>query len=838
MAWGCLNCGMMMKFLPIRFSVFQILAGLMLMAGITIMAAEATVGFAQSQKPVDEQTASKADPKSLTSIDDKLGQWRGILQTAEQAIDREGVNDSDLERHVSDAQKVQLDALAAQQELEPLVAQIKNRLDELGPAPKEGEPAESEEIAKSRADLEAVYSILDGQLKASRLIGIRADQIQQKVASERRTRFVREITRFSQSPFEPAFWASFIDGFVGYFHRLEILVNDSVGSIRAKLSEQDRSRGLLWFGLVGVIVAGVGLSRLISKRALVIPEPGLLDQTVNDERNRVRYAVRKIVASGIIPAITIILIQWLLHYSEILPKRLDIILSEFLTLVALWWVAGSIAHYYMQPFAPQWRLVTLSDDAAHYSWRVMNLGLFLTLVARILGTLSVVLISPQSVPVGFSMIAALTVLLTTVTILIAVAKDQLEQEANAVSINKRFFRWGYLAPLLWIGVLAGFIALFTGYISLSVFISDQLMLLVMAFACAWLVLSLLDVYHELLLNEEQGNWRRISGTTGFTRESLVQSGVFGFGLAKLAVIASIVAVFLLSWGLRTGEWAGKFKDAFFGFKVGNLTISLSSLVLALVIFFAGYLITKAIQQWLRLQFLPTTRMDVGMRNSISIVFGYAGTVLALLLAISAAGVDLSKIAIIAGALSVGIGFGLQSIVNNFVSGLILLAERPIKSGDWIVTSGGQGTVRRTSVRSTEIETFDGATIIVPNSTLISDPVTNWTHHDQHGRIIIAVGVGYDSDTQQVKKLLLECAEENGKLLADPAPNVFLVDFGADALIFELRGYLADINRGFSTKSELRFAIIEKLRGAGVEIPFPQRDIHIRSGLEMISNKAE
>ena len=176
----------------------------------------------------------------------------------------------------------------------------------------------------------------------------------------------------------------------------------------------------------------------------------------------------------------------------------------------------------------------------------------------------------------------------------------------------------------------------------------------------------------------------------------------------------------------------------------------------------------------------------------------------------------------------GVGFGLQSIVNNFVSGLILLAERPIKTGDWVTTSDGEGYVKKISVRSTEISTFDNATVIVPNSELITNSVTNWTHDGNEGRIIIPIGVSYDSDPHRVREILLDCATRHPLVLHDPSPVVYFADFGASSLDFQLRCYLPDINYGLSTKSELRFMILSELRAAGIEIPFPQRDVHIRS----------
>jgi len=237
-----------------------------------------------------------------------------------------------------------------------------------------------------------------------------------------------------------------------------------------------------------------------------------------------------------------------------------------------------------------------------------------------------------------------------------------------------------------------------------------------------------------------------------------------------------------------------------------------------------------LQTWLSSQFLPATNIESGLRNSISTVLGYIGYALAAMLAVRVAGFDLSNLAIVAGALSVGVGFGLQSIISNFVSGLILLAERPIKIGDWIVTGGGEGTVRKISVRSTEIQTFDRATIVVPNSILITDPVTNWTHTSKLGRIKISIGVGYDSDPDQVRDILLECMEGHKNVLKSPKPSVFFLDFGDNALLFEVRGFLSNIENGLGIRSDLRFAILRALRAAKIEIPYPQQDIHIKSGM--------
>jgi len=227
------------------------------------------------------------------------------------------------------------------------------------------------------------------------------------------------------------------------------------------------------------------------------------------------------------------------------------------------------------------------------------------------------------------------------------------------------------------------------------------------------------------------------------------------------------------------------------------------------------------------QVMEPAGLSGGVRDSVRTGLGYVGFIAAVLVAASYAGLDFSNLAIVAGALSVGIGFGLQSIVNNFVSGLILLAERPIKVGDWVVVGENQGFVRKISVRATEIETFDRANVVVPNSLLISEKVQNWTLHNNVGRISISVGVSYDSDPERVKDILLETAREHPQLLTHPEPYVWFSDFGNSSLDFTLFAYALNITRQLGIQTDLRIAIIKKFREEGIEIPFPQSDVHFR-----------
>jgi small-conductance mechanosensitive channel len=267
-----------------------------------------------------------------------------------------------------------------------------------------------------------------------------------------------------------------------------------------------------------------------------------------------------------------------------------------------------------------------------------------------------------------------------------------------------------------------------------------------------------------------------------------------------------------------------------GFKVGSLDIVPARIFLALISFGALVAVNSWLKKSLDRDWLAKTKIDRGTREAIVIIIGYSGFAVAVLVGLGVAGMDFTNLAIVAGALSVGIGFGLQNIVNNFVSGLILLFERPVKRGDWIVVGNTEGYVKRIRIRSTQIETFDHADVIVPNSELISGQVTNWMLTDQYGRARVPVGVAYGSDTDKVKQLLLEVAEEHPMVVTDREnmpPKVLFLRFGNSSLDFELRVFIQNVDNRLNVISDLNFAIDRKFREHGIEIPYPKQDLYIK-----------
>jgi potassium-dependent mechanosensitive channel len=264
--------------------------------------------------------------------------------------------------------------------------------------------------------------------------------------------------------------------------------------------------------------------------------------------------------------------------------------------------------------------------------------------------------------------------------------------------------------------------------------------------------------------------------------------------------------------------------------VGDVTVSVSSLLTALAVFVVGILFTRAVQNWLASDYLPRTRLDAGLNNSIKTIFGYIGFLVALFLGFAQMGLDFQKLAIVAGALGVGIGFGLQSIVNNFVSGLILLWERGIRVGDWILVGAEQGFVRRISARATEIETFDRATLIVPNATLVSGIVKNWVHTDRVGRIIVSLNVRFESNPDEVREILIAVARAQDLVLKIPAPLVMFKEFTDWAMRFELICFVDEIEIADKVKSEMHFDLHRRLNDANIRVAYPRLETQVRGEL--------
>ena len=266
------------------------------------------------------------------------------------------------------------------------------------------------------------------------------------------------------------------------------------------------------------------------------------------------------------------------------------------------------------------------------------------------------------------------------------------------------------------------------------------------------------------------------------------------------------------------------------FEAGGTTFTLLTLVQIVFLLLLLVYLSGKLRSLMADRLLLRTRLDLGARQAAATITHYVVLLLGFLIILQTAGVNLTTLNVLAGAVGIGVGFGLQNIVSNFISGLIIMFERPIKIGDRIVVDDVEGDVVEIGARSTVVLTNDNINIIIPNSKFITENVINWKYNDGKVRFKIPVGVAYGSDLRKVEKILLEVAAAEGDVLEDPPPVVRFLEFGDSSLNLELRAWSSDaVTRRGKLVSALNFAIYEKFREHGIEIPFPQRDLHIRSG---------
>jgi small-conductance mechanosensitive channel len=264
------------------------------------------------------------------------------------------------------------------------------------------------------------------------------------------------------------------------------------------------------------------------------------------------------------------------------------------------------------------------------------------------------------------------------------------------------------------------------------------------------------------------------------------------------------------------------------FQLGEISVSLGHVLVFLVSVYVAFWAAKTTRYLLHEEVLARMSLPRGVGNSVASLTYYAVLLLGVLVALTAAGFKMTQLAFIFGALGVGIGFGLQNVVNNFVSGLILMFERPIQPGDVVEITGTSGRVSEIGMRATTIKTFDGADVVVPNGTLLSEKLINWTLLDRNRRLDVDMGVGYGSDPAQVTAVLTRAILQTPGIVSNPEPAVLFTGFGPSALTFSIRAWTYDYDNSASIRSEMVTRIFAALTQAGIELPFPQQDVHLRS----------
>jgi potassium-dependent mechanosensitive channel len=780
----------------------------------------AAPSLAQAPQPAPAPGSAKAGDAAPSALPPEiaaaLGKATAVLAEIEKGLHSLSEVEGDLVQYRAKAEEVLDITTGTADKARPQLSALKSQIEKLGPAPGKDGPPEPPEMATERAKLAAQATAYDGAVKTSEFIWVRARQLIGEIAEKRYALFTKNLMERRPSPLTPGAWREVVSSTSGVVYQFTAWAHHWREQALGKESQLALLLGgtaLLW------ALLRLALRRATSRRhrRREPPLPTFFERAVSAFRVAALRLVPVLVA-----CFTLYFGLDALDLLEGNPwgRLVPTLLSGVLIFTAISALVTSV----LAPSAPQWRLVPLSDrPARRVRWLLSAIAAVYALDG-VLTEVSRAFYVPLALNVAQSIAASIIFTALLIGLLLTPFVPQESEAAGTAAYSRHRPRW--LKLPLWIVALGIVVAALFGYAALARFAAQQLLVTGIVALLAWLGYLAIRAFTRESSQQSRALGSLLERQLGLDQPRRDQ-------LARLTEVALTFALALcalpflmLQWGYAPADIRDGLTSLLFGFEIGQFRISLVRILAGIVLFIALLFATRLIQRWMRERAIQS-RIDPSIANSIETVVGYAGIALAALLAVSYAGFDITNLAIVAGALSLGIGFGLQSIVNNFVSGLILLIERPIKVGDRVVVGDQQGHVRRISVRATEVETFDRASVIVPNSELITSRVVNWSHRDWRGAVNVQIGVAYNADPDEVIAILKKCADEHPKVLPNPPPGVSLDAFGESALLFTLRISLADIDQAGGVQSDLRVSILKALRAAGIEIPFNQLDVTLR-----------
>jgi small-conductance mechanosensitive channel len=735
----------------------------------------------------------------------RLDAVRAELTQIEAGLAAPTVTDADLHRQRLRLQP-SLDQLRVLvEEYGPRVEQARSRLEQLGPKPDSGAPAESAEVAREREARAKAFTDADETMKIARAALLEAAQLQAGISDKRRELFARTLFARGASLLSPDAWGNALTTLPedlrasGYIFGgwLSVLGDAALGARGA----------LVGFALIGAVLLYVARFRYMPRfkaRVGTTQESGSL---------RCLYvALAHLVAGAAPPALASWLIYSALNTAGLLPPRIEPVIWAAVIGLAIFAFVQALADALFAPGNPQRRLVSVMDSTARIVvWIASSLALVMS-VGKVAEAWLQAIAAGLAVSILARGILAIVFALTLIAGLSQLRDDdEVEEEACLgpyIAVDGASL--GPVRILGWIVGIVIVLAALSGYVVFASFLAEQVLWVSILVSAFVLIYQLLDLGLMQALTGKGRLALTLKAGLGFRAATLQKIAVIATGAFKLILVVVTGMLALAPWGLESNDLTTSLRSAFFGFQLGGVTISLSSIFVSGLLFALGLTATRSLQGWLENKFLPTTELDTGLRNSITTAAGYIGQVAAVALAVSSLGLSLERLTLVASALSVGIGFGLQSIVSNFVSGLILLWERPIRVGDQVVVGDAEGIVKKINVRSTEIETFDRSSVIVPNSNLVSGVVRNRVRNDRTGRVLISISVPRSFDPSDLRSMLSEAAASHGDVLQKPPPTVLFKKLGTATMDFDLICIVAEVDIVGRVTSDLNYVIHKRL----------------------------
>jgi potassium-dependent mechanosensitive channel len=735
--------------------------------------------------------------------------WQHALDRLDNELARPRLRYAELNRFRDELQQLRSGIGDTWGKIEPRLNADREQIKLLGPVPAAGQPPEPDQTAAGRAELNYHFGLLSAAEAAVNANNVRVDNLFDKIQDIRRKNFTSALFQPIPGLYSYDTWANLPLYLPDAAHRIRTLVGNWWNDPQNRADASYAALEALLILLLLSILSWRGIRRL--RRWQGDGEPP--------------YWRRASAAAGVIllralPVVApVVFLYAMIASSQNLPERLDWLFYLTAQSIVIVFVVGALVTTAFAPRAPQWRLIAVSDArAARICGLVLSLAFVYSLTSLLYGVTRLV-----QAPFALTIAVALPSSLLLSGIVVALLRTTRGGDADAAP-TARLFR--IIRVIVWIIVAATVVGSLTGYLPLARFLGQQLIVTGSILALVYLLLLWVDGFVHWLGDDDTavGRWLSNSSRPEWREQLALPLSL----IMKFAVLVLAVPFLMLQWGYSWPDIREWYRQLFFGLRIGSTEVTIGALLASIVVFGLGYAAARLFQGWLDAQVLRPAGISGGVRNSIRTGVGYVGIIIAAVVAFSYAGFNLSSLAIVAGALSVGIGFGLQNLVNNFVSGIILLAERPIRVGDLVLAGGEQGHVRKISVRSTEIETADGANVLIPNSFFISEKVKNWTFRNNISRITISIGVAYGSDPRQVRAAMLGVAQKHAEVLRMPAPAVTLDEFGAANIGFTLYAFVADVEKAGSIRTDLAIAILDAFAAAGIAVPSGQNEITIRN----------
>lgn len=696
------------------------------------------------------------------------------------------------------------------------VAKLDDKLNVLGPV----QPDEAPSITQQRRQLDAEKKALVAEQDQAAKLTQSARDLSTQIVNLRRSQFNSQILSRAASPLSPAFWSSLIRPTDDDVARLRDLRSEAGAALNSAFSADHR-----WFFIATVAAAflvWIWLRRVIERMlaaAMVrwLPEGRL-------RRSALALSVSLATLATIAGSVS--LLRWGLESSAELGSDVASLTNHFLTLVVFSAFISGLGRAMLMLQRPSWRLPAIHDEVA------VALGWFPKLLA--LALMVMLTIERINSVIGTSL--ALTVATNGLTALVVAAifsfalvryrrtlrEHQLPRPAGLAGLIP-------FVIVVWVGSIV--LSLLAGYLTLAYFLTGKLLWISVVGVCAYLLTTFFSDLCEILLSPRQPGGLTLAASLGLAPRHQAQASTVLVGISRTVLLLMAILLALMPSGtspgellLSLGDW-----DGTGGKLLGNLNIVPQDIVLALLIFVGGWFAIRVLKRWLSERLLPETDMDAGMRASLVTLVGYLGFLFLAMLVMSTLHINLTSLTWVVSALSVGIGFGLQQIVQNFISGLILLTERPVKVGDWVSLAGVEGDIRRINVRATEIQMSDRSTVIVPNSQFISQNVRNVTMGNALGVVGITLTLPLDTDANRVRELLLAAYHEHEAILDAPASSVSFKELTSTGMVIGVSGFVAGPRQVSGTRSDLLFTILGRLREEGIALSSPQSMVLLQEG---------